>query len=180
MSCYLRTGRLVPTLVLAALLSAGLVAQTAKPDAPSASKAQASTEGSEKPPMQLRVQVTISRYAGEKKVTSLPFTLWVTTSGDTAILNVGQAVTPPGWTTQNVGTSITCRASPTVDGRLRLLLTVSDSYLSPAKEGPFAFKSLQANNLLYLRDGQTAEFAASTDLVTGEVTRIEVTATVLK
>jgi hypothetical protein len=61
-----------------------------------------------------------------------------------------------------------------------LLLTVNDSYLSPAKEGPFAFKSLQANNLLYLRDGQTAEFAASTDLVTGEVTRIEVTATVLK
>jgi hypothetical protein len=178
----IRIGRVLSTLALAGLLSTGLQAQTDKPEAPSTVKAQAPTgeTAPDKALTQLQVQITIARYAGEKKTTSLPFTLWVTADGSPSMLNAGQRVlTPQG--PQDIGTSINCRASAAGTNRFRLNLFMKDAYLSPAQAGePVILKSLETNNWLFLRDGQTAEFIASTDMVTGEVTRIEVTANVLK
>lgn len=193
--------RVVFTLMLAAALSVGLLAETGTgqaplpapaaapaPTRPQAAPAPPAASSQEKSLVQLRVQVTITRYTGDKKTASLPFTLWVSVDGEPTILNAGQQVpTPQGpdsvnWTYQRVGTSIVCRATPYADGRFRVNLSVRDSSLAPAKtssEG-VTMKSLEANNWLLLRDGQNAEFAASTDMITGEVTRIDVTATVLK
>jgi hypothetical protein len=146
---------------------------------------------------QLRVQVTIVRYSGDKKTASLPFTLWVNANDEPTMLNAGQSVpvpsthfasagaanTPPtSYNFQPVGTRITCQATPTADGRFKLTLGIRDSYPAPAKTSGdiVSLKSLETHNSLVLRSGQTAEFVAVTDMISGDVTRIEVTATVLK
>jgi hypothetical protein len=139
-------------------------------------------DGQAKPPGQVRVLVTISRYTGDKKTASLPFTLWANLNSDPTSLNAGQNVLIPQSGFQSVGTSITCRARQASDGRFLLELHVRDTYLTPAKtDGDLAtVKSVQTSNNLLLRDTQTAEFAASTDMTSGEVTRIDVTVTMLK
>jgi hypothetical protein len=191
----MRIRSVVPVLVLVlmAAVSAGLRAQSAPQPTPSAQAKASPGTSDARSPSQLRVQVTIARYAGEKKTVSLPFTLWVTTEASRTSLNAGQNVevpttriedgkSVPGFLSRNIGTQITCAATVTADGRYKLEMQISDSYLAPAKtEGQMVtFKSLSTSNSLLLRDGQTAEFATSTDMVTGEVTRIDVTVTTLK
>ena len=195
MSHTIRTGRVVASLLLVAAVSVELIAQTAIAPRPEA--APTPLPSSEKALVQLRVQVTISRYNGDKKTVSLPFTLWVNADGEAATLNAGQNVPVPATTfssggtgttpvtsysIRSVGTQIACRATPSGDGRLKVILSITDSHLAPAKASGemVTTKSLETHNSLLLRSGQTAEFVASTDMVTGEVTRIEVTATVLK
>lgn len=145
----------------------------------------------------LKIQVTIARFQGEKKVSSIPFTLSVTANdGQTTTFNNGQNVPVPAGpagslTYQSIGTSINASAAQTSDRRFRLTLTVTDSSIaSTAREtrGPISIelanapviKSLTVTNRLLLRDGQASEFLASTDQLNGEVTRIEVLLTVLK
>lgn len=191
---------LVRSMALAAMCSVGLIAQSPGPPVPpmpQAAPAPAAASSQQMPAAQLRVQVTIVRYAGDKKTASLPFTLWVNANDEPTMLNAGQSVpipsphfasagaanTPPiSYTFQPVGTRITCQGTATADGRFKLTLGIRDSYPAPAKTSGeiVSLKSLETHNSLVLRSGQTAEFVASTDMVTGEVTRIEVTATVLK
>ena len=82
----------------------------------------------------------------------------------------------------NVGTNISASATQTDDGRFRVHLNVDDSSVVPSKDpdGMVTLQSLKTANLLLLRDNQNAEFLASSDKISGEVTRISVTATVLK
>lgn len=143
----------------------------------------------EKALIPLKVQVTLSRYDGEKKIENLPFTLWVNANDEhRTSLNAGLSVpygAPAALNYRNVGTVLTCGASGTDDGRFRVDLDISDSSIIPSKDPgstgvPPTFQSFSAGNHLLLRDGQTAQFVASTDKVTGEVTKVEVTITVLK
>ena len=158
---------------------------------PPARPAQAATDSL----VPLRVQVNLVRYQGEKKVSSLPFTLVVIAGErESTSFNNGQSVPTPGpngqVNYQNIGTNIVASAERGEDGRYRVMLSVNDSSVAPAREprGPGTvdmamaptIKSLRFSNRLLLRDGQTLEFLASTDPITGEVTRIEVTATALK
>jgi hypothetical protein len=189
-------------MALAAVLSVGLIAQSPEPPVPSkpqAAPAPAAAALQQMPAAQLRVQVTIVRYSGDKKTASLPFTLWVNANDEPTSLNAGQSVpipsphfvsgaaaststSPISYTFQPVGTRITCQGTPTADGRFKLTLGIRDSYPAPAKTSGdiVSLKSLETHNSLVLRSGQVAEFVASTDMITGEVTRIEVTATVMK
>jgi hypothetical protein len=180
----------VGTLMMAVLASGTILAQGSGPAAQTPPPQPATKV--EKPIIPLKVQVTLSRYDGEKKLSSLPFTLWVNANdSSTTSLNVGvqvplsEAPTPQnlqGISYRSVGTSMTCSATLLDDGRFRLNLIINDSSVSPAKEkgGLVSFQSLQTTNYLLLRDGQTAQFLAATDKVTGEVTRVEVIASVLK
>lgn len=187
MSHTLPRNSFVAALILAGALSAHLIAQAPPPSPVQAASSQSL--------VQLRVQVTITRHIGDKKTASLPFTLWVTLAGDRTSLSTAQNIlvpsvtfkegsnTPaPSYQTRSVGTNIVCAAKPASDGRFIIDLTLSDSRLAPGTpdDGMATLKSLQTSNSLLLRDGQTAEFASSTDLITGEVTRIDVTATVIK
>ena len=182
--------RTAPLIALtAALSSAVIVAQstptpTPSPQADQAAKPQASPD---KQLIPIRVQVTISRFQDEKKTSSLPFMLWVNANGEMTYLRNGQNVPIPKGTPdssvtyQPVGTNITCRA--VAEGvRFRVSLTIEDSSVVPAKTagGMVTVTSLSTSNSLLLRDGQSAEFVAATDKVTGEVTRIDVTVTALK
>jgi hypothetical protein len=179
--------------MMAVLMSGTVLARTAQLPTPLPTGPQATAPAAkvEKPIIPLKVQVTLSRYDGEKKTSSLPFTLWVNANdSSTTSLNVGLQVPVPSEVVipqqnvqyRNVGTNMTCSATSFDDGRFKVSLTISDSSISPSKDknGLASFQSLQTQNYLMLRDGQTAQFLAATDKVTGEVTKVEVTISVLK
>jgi hypothetical protein len=158
-------------------------------------------------PVTLRVQVTIDKFQGEKKISSLPYTLTVTADGARSNLRMGTRVPvatnsiptgPDGksigvpvmsYNYQDVGTSIDCQAHPPVDGSFKIVLSIEDSAIvGPDDHGPAgaarsdhpAFRSFRSSNTLLLRDGQSSEYTMATDKVSGEVVKAHVTATVVK
>jgi hypothetical protein len=148
----------------------------------------------------LKVQVVVSRYQGEKKISSQPYTLSVSANGPRATLRTGVQVpvptsplaqadgkTPVAINYKNVGTSIDCTAKALEDGRYRLDLTVDDSSMAADDQNPaFAkglpqFRSLVvAGETAVLRDGQTMQLVTAADKVSGEVVKIDVTLNVVK
>jgi hypothetical protein len=202
--------RLVVTLasaIAAALLAVPSRAQdTPKPEPPKPGEAARPAER-RAPGATLRVQVVISRFQGEKKVASLPYTLSVTVEGRPVRMRMG-VDTPVAVATaagdgakpmipmmpmttslqyRNVGTNIDCNARDAGDGRYHLMLTVENSsvYLG----GPLAdanatgsplFRRFDTNIDPVLRDGQSIQAIASTDPVTGEVVKIDVTLNVVR
>ena len=173
--------------VVVATVSGGVMARQEKPAAETV-----------KPSTSLKVTVVISRLQGEKKVGSLPFVMTVN-SGDRTSVRMGADVPVPQSGTKEgapsyqyrpIGTQIDVRASPMwarTDGRVDINLTVSDSQVSinnsadaGAMRGLPAFQTFASTATLSLRDGQTMEYTAATDKLSGEVIRIEVTLNVLK
>jgi len=162
----------------------------------------------------LRVQVVFSKYQGERKIASLPYTL-TCNAGERApaVLRMGievpvavsMAKEIQQFQYKNVGTNVDCKAGQPEDGRYRLELNVEQtSIYSPAdekvtpmgrdkdKQGKVSwgvtdtpliaplFRSFRASFVPLLRDGQTVQYTAATDPVSGEVMKIDVTMTVLK
>jgi hypothetical protein len=149
----------------------------------------------------LKVQVVISRYEGEKKISSLPYLLSVN-AGRNASLRMGTRVpvastsyTPiatggagvnplTSFQYQDVGTNIDCGTGPLEDGRFRVELSIEDSSLDePSRSAPSdrpALRSFRATNSLVLKDGQTAQFTTAVDKVSGVVTKVDVLLTVVK
>ena len=90
---------------------------------------------------------------------------------------------------EHIGTNIDCSANSTDDGRFEVNISIEDTsiYLDGQRTddaskltGPPIFRSFQASNELVLRDGQSTEFTAATDRISGEITKIEVTLKVMK
>ena len=117
----------------------------------------------------LKIQVVISRYQGDKKISSLPYSLTVTGGGGAAEPMAGPAfvgranlrmgakvpvvVTTFGaaeskavqsWNYQDVGTNIDCHVWAVDDGRFRVEITIDDSSVYPDenKEAPGAVKGV--------------------------------------
>jgi hypothetical protein len=133
-----------------ALVSAALVRAQDKPTpAPTKAAMQATP---------LKIQVVISRYQGEKKISSLPYSMSVTSGGGRldptagaafvgrANLRMGAKVpiaattfgpsandgkTVSSFQYQDVGTNIDCQVWATDDGRFRVEITVDDSSIYP-------------------------------------------------
>jgi hypothetical protein len=192
---HLQTIALVSSFALA---SSPVVRTQEKPAAPSAAKpAPAQTP--------LKMTVLVSRYQGEKKVSSLPYTLSVT-AGHSANLRMGAKVPVMMMTTgkvpegvpmvgpiqyQDVGTNIDCGVSPMQDdGRYHVVITIDDTSVygdtpvnaaanAPPQGNP-SFRSFRASDSMMLRDGQTAQFTTATDKVSGEIVKVDVTLTVVK
>jgi len=153
----------------------------------------------------LRVQVVLSKYQGDKKISSMPYTLSVNSDRGQANLRMGAqvpivtALTPDAKSAtgiaplqqvnyKDVGTNIDCTAYPIdADGRYKLGLTIEDSSVY-TQEGQNAmrpgdhpsFRSFRSTNTLLLKDGQTTQFTTATDKVSGDVIKAEVTLTVVK
>jgi hypothetical protein len=159
----------------------------------------------------LSVDVTVTRYQGEKKISSMPYMLAVNANklgqAGPALLrmgakvpvptiptlapsgnNAGAAAAPPPLVNyQDIGTNIDCTAK-VVEAGFELRLSVSDTSVytniqdnaTPTVGNMPVFRSYQSTNTLVLRDGQSREFTAATDRVSGEVIRIAVTLKVVK
>jgi hypothetical protein len=96
------------------------------------------------------------------------------------------------FTYRDVGTNIDCLARDLDNGRFGVTVTIEDSSLyedsqrtgEGAKvqkvEGVSSVRTFRTTNQLVLRDGQSSEFTAATDKVTGEVIKAAVTLTVIK
>jgi hypothetical protein len=149
----------------------------------------------------LKVQVVISRYQGEKKISSQPYTVSVR-EGIPASLRMGMQVAIPASAPstdakatvmsavmyKDVGTSIDCNARSLDGGRYQLELSIDDSSLAASDQTPTPFASgvpqfrsfrIQRATAI-LRDGQTMQLTTATEKVTGEVAKVDVTLNVVK
>jgi hypothetical protein len=153
----------------------------------------------------LRVQVVLSRYQGEKKISSMPYTMSVVTNAgktsmrmgvDVPIPNTvfapaeGKTASPPvtSYNYRSVGTNIDCSASLTEEAVYRLELAVQDSSVmiidkemgTAGKVNAPSVRHFQSSFSVLLRDGQTVQHIAATDPVSGEVLRVDVTLNLVK
>jgi hypothetical protein len=196
------------TALIAFVLAATLSAQNPPPPQPIPEQPAASpaSRGSRAPAIPLEIQIVLSRYQGEKRVSSMPYVMAVNANGERASLNMGADVAIPSSTFtpveakaqplvsynyRNIGTSIVCGAITTAEeGRFEVNISVDDSsvYLkedsavgapSSGSNMP-AFRSFKSRNTLLLRDGQTRQYTAATDRVSGETIRIDVMLKVVK
>jgi hypothetical protein len=168
---------------------------------PGLARAQEKTETKPKrtgPP--IKVQFLVSHSKGDKKVASLPYTLWVNADDKPTHLRQGVRIPVPskegqGFQYLNVGMNIDCSAEVLDEGRYKLDATVEQSSLfptdggAPAQPGPTGFVdksgapllgSFYSSGPVVLRDGQSAPYATVTDPVTGDVLRVEVTLNLVK
>lgn len=145
----------------------------------------------------LELEVVISRYTSDnKKISSLPYSVAVN-AGERAQgtkLRMGANVPVPNATFgtaavtsfnyQAVGTNIDSSARPLGDGRFVVTISVEErSVVQPtAGATPAApvIRNFETQNNLVLRDGQTRQFTAASDRVTGEVVKVDVTLKVVK
>ena len=153
----------------------------------------------------LRVQLVLSRFQGDKKVSSLPYTMMVHAderkgSSGRATLRLGTQVPITTMTRQgndanaplvpsvqyrDVGTSIDCIVTALEDGRYKVEITLEDSSIDNATGGGAntphpAFRSFRTSDGVTLRDGQTAQSFTATDKVSGDVWKVDVTLNVVK
>ena len=161
-------------------------------------------------PTPLRVQVVISRFEGEKKIASAPYTLAIAAKEDSvrselARLRIGTEVpvsmasAPPqgdakaaaAFSTvqyRPVGTNIDCNVRRVDDTTFEINLTIEQSSVidgdqksqTPRVAGAPMFRSFRFTNSAVLRDGQTTQFTNAADALTGEVVRVDVTLNVVK
>ena len=156
----------------------------------------------------LRVQIVLSTYQGEKKISSVPYTLSVNAGREPGMptqLRMGVKVPVPAMTPptvdgkrvdgmlmtgpviyQDIGTNIDCIASvPFDDGQFQLYISIEDqsfaNQASTSRPGePPVIRSFRLSNQVLLRDGQSTQFTSATDRISGEVIRAEVTVNVVK
>lgn len=156
----------------------------------------------------LSVEVTISRYRGDELTSSLPYVLSLSAGPSRpGSLRMGAEVpvltlAPPGATDgepasgrhggpysyRSVGTRIDSFARSVGEGRYRVTVNINESsvYGGDATSteafrapGVPVFRSFESSNTLVLRDGQSRQYTAAADRVTGESIRVDVALTIL-
>jgi Flp pilus assembly secretin CpaC len=150
----------------------------------------------------LKLQVVVSKYQGEKRVSAMPYILSLATSRGRVSLRMGGEIplvtsagfgNAPAVTNVNyrpVGTNIDCAAEVLDGERYGLNIGLEDSSvysedqevrgLSKAGSDQPSFNTFKANETVILKDGESRQFTAATDKITGQVIKVDVTLTVLK
>lgn len=188
------TTKLMPLAVILTLILASPIAPLARAQAPDVTDAAS-----------LSVEVRISRYQGDESVSSRPYVLAVTAGvGESSLELEDQVPVPIGqpnagpdgvprpvaFNYRSVGTQISCFARARGDGRFEVSVQVQESSVGGDDDRTTAdaalvsypaafFRSFDSNSTLVLRDGQTRQYVAAADAVTGETIRVDVTLTVL-
>jgi len=153
-----------------------------------------------KPGTALRLTVVYTRHQGERKVSSLPYTLLLNAGverpglpsrlrmGLQVPLKVKDADGPGNIVFKDVSNNIDCSASERADSRFDVRCTIEQSSVYQAEEhtGSLSISStpvlriFRADESFSLRDGQTTQFATATDPVSGDVLKVDVTLNVVK
>jgi hypothetical protein len=145
-----------------------------------------------------------NEYDGEKKLSSLPYTLFVKTDESSRFIGrVRMGVRVPIWTGgkdsavqyQDIGSNLDCFAQATEDGKYLLDLTLERSSIYPNSGGKEEYpaapkpdeqphqplvRTFRANLVLMMRDGQTTQNTIATDPLNGHVVKVEVTLNAVK
>jgi hypothetical protein len=193
-------------LVLGFVLASGALMLAAAQEKPAAPQPSASALTR---PVPLKVQLTISRYMGEKKLSSIPYVLGVLSNSQKTSIRMGiqvpvtqtvfaaksaggvADVPQSSYTYRDLGTNIDCQAQPAGDGFYSLTITTEDSsiHLDPSADSAEtksirrdipAFRSFRASFATILRDGQSMQYVSATDPLSGESMRIDVMLTLAK
>ena len=200
--------RMIRLLIVGALILAaggGIYAQESQPasaNQPAARQARAK--------VQAKLTLVFSRFQGEKKLSSVPYVVPFTANDIPTSIRMGTripivstvfsapaaggAATIPqsSYSYQNVGTEIDCNATTMEDGTFLVNLTVTDSSVyypdksesaaaaASATTGAPAFRNFSAKFTALLHDGQTTQYVAATDPVSGQVVKIDATLNLLK
>lgn len=144
----------------------------------------------------VKIQLVLSRYQGDKRLSSAPYVLWVTANErEPTRLRMGVevpvAMNAAQMNYRNVGTDIDCsvtRSSATgpfkVDVSINatsVLLREADAKAAnpPVGSAP-SFGSFSSSFNILLNDGQTAQYTSASDPVSGEVLRVDATLNVIK
>jgi type II secretory pathway component HofQ len=163
--------------------------------------AQEPRDATKTPVIPLKLHVVISRFEADKKISSMPYTLSVN-AGRKASLRMGASVpiastsfTPvaqgganvnplTSYNYRDIGTSIDCSTNTLDDGRFVVELNIEDNAVDEQPKNnavPLpSLRNFRINNSLVLKDGQTLQFTAAVDKVTGIVTKIDVGLTIVK
>jgi hypothetical protein len=196
---------LAGALIVSTITTAVAQEQTAGAPQEKPAPAPSQTSGARQVP--LKIQFVVSRYQGDKRISSLPYTLGVLAGGRQTSMRMGvqvpvvttvfssgskndtTALIPQSsYTYKDVGTNIDCSATDTGGGQYMLTVTLEDSSIQAdsgdrgakiARDVP-SFRSFRASFSMLLRDGQTMQYASVTDPLSGEVMRIDVTLTLAK
>jgi hypothetical protein len=176
-------------LCLAVTLFVSLFGGIAMAQAPPAASAQ--PQGAT-----IKLQIVLSRYDGDKKLSSFPYTLSLV-SGVNGSLRAGSEVPVPttsvttekgattAYTLQQVGSQIDASVNPTTDGKYKLALTVTERSVVPPTPGSAltmpnvpTFRNMVSASQAILGNGETIQFTASSDRATSETFKIDVTLSV--
>lgn len=194
--------RIIPVVLACAIAAGSAAVAELRAQAPAPEKTpDASAAPSQQPRalVPLKVQIVLTRFRGEKKIGSLPYSFAVTANeprGKTSLRMGVQVPVKTGASTFNyreVGTNIDCTANSEAGDSYRLNLVVEDSsiHLEGAKQGEPsnsasttsdapAFRSFKVNFTIITRDGQTTQYTSAVDPFSGEVMKVDVTVNVVK
>jgi hypothetical protein len=148
----------------------------------------------------LKITVVFNEFDGEKKISSLPYVLFLRASQEhhDYFGSVRMGVRVPIWTGgkdsqiqyQDVGSNIDCDARAAQDDRYIVDLKLERSSIYTPKEEPDQkpneqphqplLRTFRANLDLMLRDGQTTQSTVATDPLNGHTVRVDVTLNVVK
>jgi hypothetical protein len=175
-----------PVAALAVVLAGG---------AASAQEAQEKAPKPQGPVTELKLQVVFSRYQGEKKVSSVYYTLPVRADGTYSRVHMGFEVplryeskeTSGNVVFKDVGNSVGCRANPDDGGRFKLECGFDQSSVHASGDKPAdasllppVLRDFRSDVSFFLRDGQTSPITTATDPVSGDVVKVDVTLNVVK
>ena len=195
--------RHVPTATLIVLLCAG-IARAQEPAKPEPAKPV--TVAKPATVTALMFDVTLSRYLGDKRLSSTPYTVSVIPGqrsslrmgGDVPVPSTtftpaqkeGEKPSPPmvSYSYRTIGTNIDVEASVGGDGQYGVVLTIEDNSIYPPDLAPPttkttgapAFRRFSSVNAIALRDGQSLDYTMATDRLSGEICRVSVKLTVVK
>ena len=150
----------------------------------------------------LSVDVTISRYREGELVRSLPYMLSVIAGSGLSTLRFNDrvpvpvgppivrpdGVSQPRFNYEEVGTQIDCGARSLGGGRYEVNVVIAESSVDGDDRAPTdasvsyapVFHFFESDNSLVLRDGQSRQYVAAADRLSGETIRVDVTLTVLE
>lgn len=183
----------------ASLLLLGLSASAARAQEQPKTEEKAKSEEQITP---LKVTVVFNEYDGEKKVSSLPYVLFLKAGAEHREYwgSVRMGLRVPIWTGakdsaiqyQDVGSNIDCWARPAAPGDryavdLRLvrqsLYAAKDDHpvdQKPDETHQPVMREFRSNSTITLRDGQTTQSIMATDPLNGHTIRVDVTLNVLR
>jgi len=132
----------------------------------------------------VKLQFVISTYEGDRKVSSIPYTLLATANGGMATLLNGTNVPIPSgdgkYSYTNVGTTIVCTVT-TEGGNFKIAINFDEKSVVAAKP-PVApasptFHDINYVSTITIKEGETKQLISATDKATGEVVKVDVTLT---